>query len=94
VVLPFRDITNSCTALLALSFDRPVLVPALGAMAELQALVGDEWVRTYDDELTPDLLARALDWAVRRPPGVPRLDALDWPEIARRTLSVYLAEGR
>jgi beta-1,4-mannosyltransferase len=94
VVLPFRDITNSASALLALSFDRPVLVPALGAMGELQALAGADWVRTYDEELTPDLLARALDWAVRRPPGAPRLDALEWPEIARQTLSVYRAGSR
>ena len=59
VVLPFRDITNSASALLALSFDRPVLVPALGAMGELQALAGADWVRTYEGELTPEVLARA-----------------------------------
>jgi glycosyltransferase involved in cell wall biosynthesis len=94
VVLPFRDITNSGSALLALSFDRPVLVPALGAMGELQSLAGAEWVRTYEKELTPDLLACALDWAVRRPPGTPCLDALEWPEIARQTLSVYRAGNR
>jgi glycosyltransferase involved in cell wall biosynthesis len=92
VVLPFKDITNSGSALLALSFDRPVLVPALGAMGELQALAGRDWVRTYDAELTPDLLARALDWAVRQERGAfPRLDALEWPVIARKTLSLYLA---
>jgi beta-1,4-mannosyltransferase len=94
VVLPFRDITNSGSALLALSFDRPVLVPARGAMGELQELAGADWVRTYDEDLTPDLLARALDWAVRRPPGTPRLDAFEWPEIARRTISAYLAGSR
>jgi beta-1,4-mannosyltransferase len=94
VVLPFRDITNSGSALLALSFDRPVLVPALGAMGELQALAGADWVRTYNEDLTPDLLARALDWAVRRPPGAPRLDALEWPEIARQTLSAFRAGSR
>ena len=94
VVLPFRDITNSASALLALSFDRPVLVPARGAMGELQELAGADWVRTYEEDLTPDLLVRALDWAVRRPPGVPRLDALEWPEIARRTLSAYRAGSR
>jgi glycosyltransferase involved in cell wall biosynthesis len=94
VVLPFRDITNSASALLALSFDRPVLVPARGAMGELQELAGADWVWTYDEDLTPELLARALDWAVRRPPGAPRLDALEWPEIARQTLSVYRAGSR
>jgi glycosyltransferase involved in cell wall biosynthesis len=94
IALPFRDITNSGSALLALSFDRPVLVPARGAMGELQAIAGTEWVRTYDGELTPDLLARALDWAVRRSPGSPRPEALEWPAIARRTLAVYQAAGR
>ena len=93
VVLPFRDITNSASALLALSFDRPVLVPARGAMGELRELAGADWVCTYDEDLTPDLLARALDWAVRRPPGAPRLEALDWREIARQTISAYRAES-
>jgi glycosyltransferase involved in cell wall biosynthesis len=91
VVLPFTDITNSGSALLALSFDRPILVPARGAMPEIQALVGGDWVRTYEGELTPELLAGALDWAVKRPQGaVARLDPLEWPVIARQTLAVYL----
>ena len=91
VVLPFRDITNSASALLALSFDRPVLVPARGAMGELQALAGADWVCTYEGELTPEILTRALEWAARRPADPPRLDALQWPEIARRTLAAYHA---
>ena len=94
VVLPFKEITNSASALLALSFDRPVLVPARGAMGELQALAGSDWVCTYEGNLTPEILAGALDWAARRPAGVPRLEALGWPEIAHRTLSAYLAERR
>jgi glycosyltransferase involved in cell wall biosynthesis len=94
VVLPFRDITNSASALLALSFDCPVLVPARGAMGELQALAGADWVSTYDGDLTPEILVHALDWARRRPSGVPRLEALEWPEIARQTLSAYLLGSR
>jgi beta-1,4-mannosyltransferase len=94
VALPFRDITNSASALLALSFDRPVLVPARGAMGELQAIAGAEWVRTYDGELTPELLAGALDAVSSNHEGRPSLDALDWPEIARRTLAVYHTAGR
>lgn len=90
VVLPFRDITNSGSAILALSFDRPILVPARGAMAEIQALVGREWVCTYQGELTPDLLAGALDWAVNQPrAAVARLEPLEWPLIARQTLALY-----
>ncbi len=55
VALPYRDILNSGSAILALSFDRPVLVPALGACAELAEQVGSEWVHT-----TPQLDASAL----------------------------------
>jgi glycosyltransferase involved in cell wall biosynthesis len=94
VVLPFRDITNASSALLALSFDSPVLVPDRGAMGELQAFAGREWVWTYRGELTPDVLVEALEWAARRPSRPPPLDALHWPDIARKTLAVYLAEHR
>jgi glycosyltransferase involved in cell wall biosynthesis len=89
VVLPFTDITNSGSALLALSFDRPVLVPARGAMGELQELVGTDWVRTYAGELTPATLDEALTWAHGPRPAVPDLSPLDWGEIARQTLRLY-----
>lgn len=91
VVLPFTDITNSGSALLALSFDRPVLVPGRGAMGELRALVGDDWVRTYAGELTPAILDQAIEWALAARPQAPDLSPLDWPEIARQTLDLYRA---
>jgi beta-1,4-mannosyltransferase len=95
VVLPFRDITNSGSALLALSFDRPVLVPCRGAMGELQDLAGRDWVRTYEGELTRAVLDDALEWAVHRPAGgFPRLAMLEWPAIAGQTLSLYAAGSR
>lgn len=91
VVLPFANITNSSSVLLALSFERPVLVPALGAMGELQGIVGTDWVRTYQGELTPAVLSDAIGWTSRRPVGGPDLEALDWTAIARRTLAFYRA---
>ncbi|HEY9504342.1 MAG TPA: glycosyltransferase [Gemmatimonadales bacterium] len=94
VVLPFTDITNSGSALLALSFDRPVLVPGRGAMGELRALVGGDWVRTYDGELTPAILDQAIAWA-RAPRGPrPDLSALEWGAIAEQTLAFYRALRR
>jgi beta-1,4-mannosyltransferase len=91
VVLPFTDITNSASAVLALSFDRPVLVPALGAMAELQSAVGGDWVRTYEGDLTSATLSDAIAWAGGRGDAAPNLDPLEWPAIARRTLALYEA---
>jgi glycosyltransferase involved in cell wall biosynthesis len=90
LVFPFRDILNSGSVILALSFDRPVLIPAKGAMAEVQAVVGRDWVMTFDGELTPALLAEAVDWA-RSAPRAKRCDlaALDWGMIAEKTEQAY-----
>ena len=65
-MLPFSDIMHSGSAMLALSFNRPVLVPARGSLPELQMRVGSEWVRTYDGELTAAILKDAAAWAKSR----------------------------
>jgi glycosyltransferase involved in cell wall biosynthesis len=92
VVLPFTDVLNSGSALLALAFDRPVLVPSLGAMGELQAAVGDAWVRTFPGALTPAALRDALAWARSRPRDRCRaLEDVSWTSVARRTLEAYVA---
>lgn len=84
VVLPFAEILNSGTAILALSFDRPVLVPGKGSMGELQQVVGADWVRTYDGELNATLLQETMAWARQpsRPSRAP-LDGLDWGTVAK-----------
>ena len=89
-VFPYREILNSGSAILALSFDRPVLVPAKGAMAELRNLVGPEWVMTYEGELDGAILGHALRWAT----GTARhatcnLNGLDWETVAAQTLAAY-----
>ncbi|MFB6247298.1 MAG: glycosyltransferase family 4 protein [Salinibacter sp.] len=90
VVLPYEDILHSGTALLALSFDRPVLVPAEGAMSELQEQVGAEWVYIFDGALRPDTLRKALHAAKsdRRADRAP-LDDLSWPPLAEDTVALY-----
>lgn len=67
VVLPFSEVLNSGSAILALSFDRPVLMPSLGAAADLQRLVGDAWVKLYDGSLSANLLKSALVEAASLP---------------------------
>ncbi len=90
VALPYKDILNSGSALLGLSFGRPVLVPARGAMEDLQRYAGESWVRTFADELSPEALAGALDWsAAPRPPL--DLSELDWDRVALRTLRAFTA---
>ncbi|NJE30175.1 glycosyltransferase [Thermococcus sp. 18S1] len=90
VALPYSEILNSGAALLALSFDRPVLAPARGSMVELRDSVGKEWVMLYKGELTGNILHNALDWAIleKRPAKAP-LDRFGWDNIARETLKAY-----
>jgi beta-1,4-mannosyltransferase len=90
VVLPFREILNSGSALLALSFDRPVLVPRAGSIEDLRRETGDDWVRTYEGELSIDDLRGAVRWAqAPRKPLRPCLDRHSWSEIASRTVEAY-----
>lgn len=90
VVLPYQEILNSGSAILALSFDRPVLVPDRGTMAELQRSVGAAWVRTYDGQLTPTMLRDALAWALATPRDLAALfRELSWEAIAGQTLTAY-----
>jgi glycosyltransferase involved in cell wall biosynthesis len=89
VVLPYTAIQNSGSAVLALSADRPVLVPAIGAMTELAEQVGEEWVRTYRHDLTPEVLSDALEWARAERPSRPDLSELEWDRIARDTIRAY-----
>lgn len=90
VALPYEAIMQSGTALLGLSFDRPVLVPDRGAMPELQDRVGAEWMRTYTGEFTREVLTEAMTWAESgtRPARAP-LDDLEWPRLARQTEALY-----
>lgn len=90
VVLPYRDILNSGAALLALSFDRPVLLPDKGSMPELQRNVGADWVRLFRGEISPPALEQAMSWACSTPrPANAPLSGLDWPHLARLTLNFY-----
>lgn len=90
VVLPYADLLNSGAALLALSFDRPILVPRLGVFPELARAVGADWIRMYEGGLTSGLLKAAMDWTLTVPRGSrPVLDAFDRRDIARRTRDAY-----
>lgn len=91
VVLPYGESSNSFVALLALSYDRPILAPAIGGFPELARAVGPAWVRLYDGDLTVGELADAIAAAEERRAHAarPDLDAFSWDVIAASTLAVY-----
>jgi beta-1,4-mannosyltransferase len=98
VVLPFREILNSGSAVLALSLDRPILVPARGAMPDLQQFAGAEWVRLYSGELTSGILQQHLDAAIGGAAMRGHCSALEfgwaglgWNDLAQLTLNAYHA---
>lgn len=90
VVLPFDSILNSGSVLLSLSLDRPVMAPRLGALPEVEAIVGERWLRLYDGPLTAQLLQQAKDsHSASQEEERPDLSAFDWGAIARNTLEFY-----
>jgi beta-1,4-mannosyltransferase len=88
-VLPYRRVTNSGSAHLALSFDLPVLVPDEPVFRELEVLVGDRWVKRYSGGLTATQIEEGLRWAREPRPTSPDLSALDWETIAAETLRFF-----
>lgn len=61
LVLPYRDILNSGTALLSLSFDRPVWLPDVPLARELKDQVPGQWV--HFGSMTPENLRATLTYA-------------------------------
>ena len=90
VVLPYVEMGNSGAALLALSLDRPIIVPRAPSSAELGAEVGPGWVVEYEPPLSPAKLAGALE-VVRKTAraGRPQLDTRTWTDIGALLLECY-----
>lgn len=83
VCLPYEELHNSGMLIVALSLDRPVLVPDTATTRALADEVGPTWVRRFRGELTSAVLANAVDEVRRRPPtGRPTLGRRDWQAVA------------
>jgi len=80
VVLPYARITNSGSALMALSVGRPVLLPRTPVFEELREATGDAWVHLYDGELTSEVFIAAL--AAEHAEGSPDLTWCSWETVA------------
>jgi len=96
VVLPYRQMHNSGTLLLALSLARPVLAPWSESNAAVAAEVGPGWVFLYEGDLDATLLAEQLAKVRAAPRGQgPDLSRRDWSAIGRQHHRTYLeALGR
>src|SRR5690606_19232771 len=90
VILPYRAVFNSGALLLALSFDKPVIAPHIGAMVVLQKQLGEAWIHSYRDDIQAETLQEAIRQLeqVDRPPVCP-LDEYDWDHLAEATIKLY-----
>ncbi|TQJ29702.1 hypothetical protein [Microbacterium sp. SLBN-146] len=91
IVLPYQGIHNSGAALLALSLNRPIVVPRSASTELLSVEFGQNWVHLYDGPLTASSLAESLAH-VR---GADREDELDmssrdWDHLARQLEDAYI----
>ncbi len=92
VVLPYARMHNSGAVLLALSLDRPVLVPESPTTIALDREVGPDWLLTYRGSLEPQHLLNALGRIRSARRGArPDLSARDWPGLGIQHRDAYLA---
>lgn len=89
VVLPYRDMHNSGSALLALSLARPILVPANSVTRALAEEMGHGWVHTYENPLTVEAIDAALDQAMSTAGDAPDLSLREWDGIALSHVAAY-----
>ena len=93
VVLPYRQITTSGAAMLAWSFGKPVIAPALPAFVEPMAAA--PFLGLLYDPRAPDGLASALrqaadiDWSARRQSILTWVRQFDWPGIGQQMATFY-----
>ncbi|WP_402845473.1 glycosyltransferase [Microbacterium sp. GXS0129] len=91
VVLAYRDLHNSGSALAALSLNRPVLVPRSASTDALAEDVGEEWVIRYE-HLDGTVLREAIAAAERLDmDSAPDLSRRDWGEAGRLHAEAYRA---
>jgi beta-1,4-mannosyltransferase len=90
VVIPFANVLNSGSVMLALSLNRSVLAPNLGALPELQAHVGARWLDLYQGAFGPEHLQRAMrDGATPEEHERVDLSMFDWEVIGHSALHFY-----
>lgn len=89
VVLPFGQITNSGSALLALSFSCPVLLASSPTLLALKEEFGEHYVSFFEGPLKSRDLSRALKCSANTTNDPVELSQRDPSVIATKTLAFY-----
>lgn len=91
IVLPYRHMHNSGTALAALSVTRPILVPDNAVNRALAEEVGERWVHLFDGELADADLARVRAAIGEGVKGEPDLSQRDWTTVGAAHAEAFRA---
>lgn len=87
IILPYNDMLNSGVLLLALSFNKTVLMPYFESIAELAERFAD-WIVTYST-LSDAVLEEAITKATANANRKTNMDDLGWNIIAGKTINFY-----
>jgi beta-1,4-mannosyltransferase len=90
VLLPYSEILNSGSLLLALGAGKSVLVPRSPVFHEVSILAGPGWVIQDDTPASASAIASFL-LSLSAPRLPPKLHAFDWTLIAERHFRLYHA---
>ena len=89
VVLPFRKVLNSASALTAMSFGKHVVVPAIGSMRSLQRDVGSDALTLYEGPVDADILRAAIERVRAKRVAPPNLAEYEWPYLGAKLAEYY-----
>ena len=90
VVLPYREMHNSGSALTALSLGCPVLMPRNVVNDLLGEEVGDQWVFSYEGEITARIISETMAKVTQRPiTATPDLSRRDWSTAGTEHVAAY-----
>lgn len=92
VCLPYDELHNSGMALVALSLDRPLLVPDTETTRSLAEEVGPGWLHLFTGQLTAEKLATAIEQnriEARTRSDRPILGDRDWELVGARYESTF-----
>lgn len=87
IVLPFKNILNSGSAILALSFKKPLLCPNKGSLVEFANIFGNKTIITYE-EFNSKIIEEAVKVAL--PPQEALLKKFENRELSDKLKRVYL----
>lgn len=90
VILPYKEMQNSGSLLVALSLGRPVLAPASPSNALIADEVGANWLFTYEGSLTREIIEDALMRSRSSFKGAsPDLSGRDWAVVGGAHYRAY-----